>query len=64
MQESFFSPSSVNNHSDEPEKTDHKNCDLKTGSSCPKCGQAKLDYNGLLNLAYPKCDFEEGGVYT
>lgn len=31
---------------------------------CPRCGQGKMEYNGLLNLECPVCHFEYGGGYT
>lgn len=34
------------------------------GSLCPKCGRGILDYNGLLVLRCPACDFAEGGCFT
>jgi predicted RNA-binding Zn-ribbon protein involved in translation (DUF1610 family) len=34
------------------------------GSICPQCGQAVLDYDGLLNLVCPLCGFSEGGGCT
>jgi len=30
---------------------------VKRGAPCPKCGQAALDYNGLLELECPVCGF-------
>ncbi|MBE0682759.1 MAG: hypothetical protein IH589_12690 [Anaerolineales bacterium] len=30
------------------------------GELCPKCGQAILDYNGLLQLECSACEFTEG----
>lgn len=37
---------------------------LKPGSICPKCGQGKLDYDGMLNLACPLCGFVDSGCFT
>lgn len=34
------------------------------GSPCPKCGRGILDYDGLLVLRCPACDFAEGGCFT
>jgi hypothetical protein len=31
---------------------------------CPACGAAPLDYNGLLELACPLCDFRQAGGFT
>ena len=36
----------------------------RAGELCPKCRQAQLDYNGLLNLVCPHCGLIEGGVFT
>jgi len=33
----------------------------RAGDSCPVCGCATLDYDGLLNLACPHCGFTGGG---
>jgi uncharacterized protein (DUF983 family) len=38
--------------------------DLKPGDRCPACGQAHLDYDGLLNLACPACGYALGGCFT
>lgn len=35
-----------------------------TGGLCPKCKQGILDYDGLLVLRCPVCDFAEGGCFT
>lgn len=35
----------------EPEKLP----ELRAGDRCPGCGEEKLDYDGLLNLACPIC---------
>ncbi len=34
---------------------------LKWGSTCPHCGQGKLDYNGVLHLECPVCGYEVTG---
>ncbi|MCZ7552232.1 MAG: hypothetical protein B6D39_10295 [Anaerolineae bacterium UTCFX2] len=34
---------------------------LRAGDRCPVCGQAVLDYDGLLNLVCPHCGFTGGG---
>jgi uncharacterized protein (DUF983 family) len=33
----------------------------RLGDICPQCGQAKLDYNGLLELECRECGFTTGG---
>jgi len=58
MEDSYIEPSSKTKDSIEPARIDRKNCDLRSGSSCPKCDQGILDYNGLLNLVCLNCDFE------
>jgi uncharacterized Zn finger protein (UPF0148 family) len=37
---------------------------LRSGDVCPRCGTAKLDYDGLLNLACPACGFAVGGCFS
>ena len=32
---------------------------LRAGETCPRCGQGRLDYNGVLALACDRCDFAE-----
>ena len=38
--------------------------EMRAGSPCPKCGQVKLEYNGLLNLACKNCGYTLGGCFT
>ncbi|GAB4496746.1 MAG: hypothetical protein OHK003_02930 [Anaerolineales bacterium] len=33
---------------------------LHKGSTCPQCGEGKLDYNGMLQLECPVCGFING----
>jgi hypothetical protein len=33
---------------------------LRSSDLCPKCRQARLDYDGQLNLACPACGFAAG----
>jgi hypothetical protein len=35
---------------------------LRSGDQCPKCQQARLDYDGQLNLACPACGYAAGGA--
>jgi uncharacterized protein (DUF983 family) len=37
---------------------------VRAGSTCPRCGRAKLDYNGLLQLVCPNCGLIETGAST
>jgi hypothetical protein len=38
---------------------------FQAGELCPSCGQARLDYDGCLNLICPKCNyFAGGGCFT
>ena len=37
---------------------------IRAGLTCPKCNAARLDYNGLLQLACPRCGVIEAGVFT
>ena len=38
--------------------------ELRAGDLCPKCREGRLDYDGLLNLACPKCGYALGGCFT
>lgn len=40
------------------------NRSLRSGDLCPQCGQARLDYDGMLNLACPACGFALAGSCT
>ena len=37
---------------------------LRAGVSCPRCGLATIDYDGLLNLVCPNCGLTEAGACT
>jgi hypothetical protein len=37
---------------------------LRSGDLCPICQTARLDYDGLLNLACPTCGYALGGCST
>lgn len=37
---------------------------LKVGDECPKCHQATLDYDGLLNIVCPVCGYTLAGCFT
>ena len=34
---------------------------LRRGSTCPRCAQGIIDYNGLLDLECPICGYTESG---
>jgi hypothetical protein len=36
----------------------------RAGLYCPKCRQAILDYDGMLNLVCPNCGVVQGGCFT
>jgi len=36
----------------------------RAGEYCPKCKKAILDYDGMLNLVCPDCDFIDSGCFT
>jgi hypothetical protein len=38
--------------------------EVRAGDLCPQCKEERLDYNGLLNLACPKCGYALGGCFT
>jgi uncharacterized protein (DUF983 family) len=33
---------------------------LRLGAACPKCGEGRLDYNGLLQLECSRCGYVNG----
>lgn len=37
---------------------------LRSGDLCPNCRAARLDYDGLLNLACPQCRYTLGGCFS
>jgi hypothetical protein len=37
---------------------------LRAGDLCPICHSERLDYDGLLNLACPKCGYALSGCFT
>jgi predicted amidophosphoribosyltransferase len=37
---------------------------LKDGMLCPRCKQANIEYNGLLQLVCPNCGLTEAGACT
>lgn len=37
---------------------------LRAGSLCPICKKYRLDYDGQINLACPKCGVISGGCFT
>ena len=37
---------------------------LRPGMTCPRCHQAKIEYNGLLHLVCPNCGLTEAGACT
>ncbi len=43
---------------------EHSVRELRSGDLCPKCREALLDYDGLLNLACPGCGYAVGGCFT
>jgi hypothetical protein len=37
---------------------------LKVGMRCPRCKEADIEYNGLLQLVCPNCGLTETGAST
>ncbi|MBN1145918.1 MAG: hypothetical protein JXA78_01580 [Anaerolineales bacterium] len=37
---------------------------LRAGDLCPTCGAERLEYDGMLNLACPKCGYALSGCFT
>ncbi|MDY6872890.1 MAG: hypothetical protein SVR81_02825 [Chloroflexota bacterium] len=42
----------------------HPGKSLHPGKLCPRCGEGKIDYNGLLHLVCPVCGLTEAGACT
>jgi hypothetical protein len=38
--------------------------ELRPGDLCPRCGEERLDYDGTLNLACPRCGAIQGGSFS
>jgi len=36
----------------------------RRGAQCPRCGEGRLDYDGLLNLVCPRCHYVVAGAFT
>ena len=34
------------------------------GDICPQCQIGRIDYDGMLNLSCPECDYSLGGCFT
>ncbi len=41
-----------------------KNCQLRSGDTCPRCQTGKMEYDGLLNLTCTQCGYTIGGGFT
>jgi hypothetical protein len=37
---------------------------LRPGMVCPRCKEAKIEYDGMLNLVCPNCGLTEAGAST
>lgn len=51
----------------EPSEKEQGNTPAKArqaGDICPKCGQERLDYDGMLNLTCAACGYSEAGCFT
>ena len=55
--------------SGKPEEGDKNGIDREThcpefGAICPNCGKAQLEYDGMLNLACPECQYASAAAFT
>lgn len=48
----------------EPSTASAPGRELRAGDLCPRCGEGRLDYDGVLNLTCPKCGYTLGGGCT
>jgi ribosomal protein L37AE/L43A len=53
----------LKNQLDEKQNQTEKDL-LKEEHTCPKCRKGKLEYNSLLNLVCPVCDYKLAGSFT
>lgn len=37
---------------------------FRAGDLCPVCKTGVLDYDGMLNLVCPNCEYQESGSFT
>jgi rubredoxin len=54
-------PSPVLELDAEPDAQVQPTAELRSGFLCPRCGEGKLDYNGLIELECPECGYTFGG---
>ncbi len=48
---------------EEPKPEEHPAAP-RPGELCPRCRQARLDYDGVLNLVCPRCGYTATGCFT
>jgi hypothetical protein len=58
-QEQAFSPAALRDQDISPPK--RLSWAVQAGDLCPACQQARLDFDGCLNLVCPVCGFFAGG---
>lgn len=48
------------------DNTEYLKSDVKwhTGDICPQCQIGRIDYDGMLNLSCPECDYSLSGCFT
>lgn len=46
------------------QKPPEQGAEPRPGDLCPRCRQARMDYDGLLNLVCPRCGYTAGGCFT
>jgi len=54
----------LKNQLDEEQNQTENKLLYKEEQTCPKCRKGKLEYNSLLNLVCPVCDYKLAGSFT
>lgn len=64
MDERHKADAPVQNMDELPHPSERNASRVQAVMTCPRCNQATLGYNGLLQLICPRCGMLEAGVST